>query len=144
MATAPTEPAQQKHSNLIPWVPGQSGNPKGRARGSRNKLGEDFIERLHAHWVDNGDVAIEEVFENDKVAYLKVIASVIPKEVIHSPGGLEDLEYDELYRLFIELAARAGCGDGGSGAGAETLPPPMSNGPPLALGSRSEEERLRQ
>ena len=145
MASAPTEPAQEKHSNLIPWKPGQSGNPKGRERGSRNKLGEDFIERLHAHWQENGDVAIEEVFENDKVAYLKVIASVIPKEVIHSPaGGLEDLEYDELRRLFIELALRSvGLEPSGLGDGAETLPPPMSDEPPLALSSRSGPEGLR-
>jgi len=119
------------------------GNP-GRPKGSRNKLGEDFIERLHAHWQDNGDVAIEEVFENDKVAYLKVIASVIPKEVIHTPGGYDDLSDDDLGRLFIELALRAaGIEPGGIGVGTPALPPPMSDEPPLVASSRSEPEGLR-
>lgn len=136
MATAASEPAERKHSNLIPWVPGQSGNPKGRARGSRNKLGEEFIERLHAHFLENGDVAIEEVFENDKVAYLKVIASVIPKEVIHSPGGLEDIDDELLERLFIDAALRAaGIDPTRARTRAKALPPPMSDEPPLAAGT---------
>jgi hypothetical protein len=33
----------RKHRNLIPFKPGQSGNPRGRPRGARNKLGEDFL-----------------------------------------------------------------------------------------------------
>lgn len=29
------------------FKPGQSGNPKGREKGSRNKLGEAFLEAMH-------------------------------------------------------------------------------------------------
>ena len=31
-----------------------SGNPKGRPRGSRNKLGEAFVAVLFQHWKENG------------------------------------------------------------------------------------------
>jgi hypothetical protein len=59
---------------------GQSGNPKGRSKGSRNKLGEDFIADLQAHWEKHGADAIEKVFTGRPDIYLKVVASVIPKE----------------------------------------------------------------
>src|SRR5262245_33082869 len=38
---APTENTVPKQ--LTPWKPGQSGNPAGRPKGSRNRLSEDFI-----------------------------------------------------------------------------------------------------
>ena len=34
---------KHRQRGLIPWKPGQSGNPKGRPQGSRNKLTEDFF-----------------------------------------------------------------------------------------------------
>jgi len=34
---------ERKHRNLIPFKPGQSGNPRGRPKGARNKLGERFL-----------------------------------------------------------------------------------------------------
>jgi hypothetical protein len=139
MATAASEPAQEKHSNLIPWVPGQSGNPKGRERGSRNKLGEEFIEALHEDFQTHGKETIERARRLDPVQYLKVIAAVVPKEVIHTPGGLDDIDDDTLERLFIEAALRAAGIEGAwPGAGAKALPAPMSDEPPLALAPRSE------
>ena len=36
--------APQKHRGLRePWKPGESGNPAGRPKGSRNKLSEEFV-----------------------------------------------------------------------------------------------------
>ena len=44
MADAEPENTRQKHGL---WQPGQSGNPAGKPKGARNKLGEAFIEALH-------------------------------------------------------------------------------------------------
>ncbi|MBX3518437.1 MAG: hypothetical protein KF835_00280 [Xanthobacteraceae bacterium] len=60
---------------------GQSGNPSGRPRGSRNKFGNDFVEALSADFAEHGKASIQEVRKNDPTAYLRVIAQVIPKEI---------------------------------------------------------------
>src|SRR5260221_5404769 len=46
----PAEPKQSRTRGLIPWKPGQSGNPAGRQKGSRNKLSQDFIDDAYAEW----------------------------------------------------------------------------------------------
>jgi hypothetical protein len=140
-----SQPASTSPKQLVPyqWPKGVSGNPKGRAPGSKQKLGEDFVGDLLEHWQENGAAAIAGVFATDKVAYLNVIARVIPKEVIHTAGGYDDLSDDDLGRLFIELALRAaGIEPGGVGVGTQALPPPFTDEPPLAAGSRSGSEGL--
>lgn len=140
-----SQPASTSPQQLVPyqWPKGVSGNPAGRKPGSKQKLGEDFVGDLLEHWQENGKAAIERCFKTDATAYLNVIARVIPKEVIHTPGGYEDLSDDELGRLFIELALRAaGIEPGGSGVGAKALPPPFTDEPPLAPSSRSGPEGL--
>jgi hypothetical protein len=60
---------------------GQSGNPGGRPRGSRNKFGNDFVEALAADFATHGAESIQKVRESSPTAYLRVIAQVIPKEI---------------------------------------------------------------
>src|SRR5262245_56676891 len=64
-----------------PWKPGQSGNPKGRPPGSRNKLGDAFVEALYKDFAEHGAEAIVACRETKPEVYLTVISKVIPKEV---------------------------------------------------------------
>jgi hypothetical protein len=57
----------------------QPGNP-GRPKGSRNKLGEAFIEDLQAAWQKHGMAAIEATIKSHPAQFLKVIAMLMPKD----------------------------------------------------------------
>ena len=72
---------KHRQRGLIPWKPGQSGNPKGRPQGSRNKLSEDFIADLHESWKSLGKPALLAAAWTDPVAYVRVVASLIPREL---------------------------------------------------------------
>ena len=64
-----------------PWVPGESGNPKGRPLGSRNRLSEKFILALHDDFEEHGSAVIAQVRQERPEIYLKVIASLVPREL---------------------------------------------------------------
>lgn len=45
----------------MPFKPGQSGNPKGRPKGARNRIGTQFLEALEADFNKFGSQAIAQV-----------------------------------------------------------------------------------
>ena len=76
------EITRRKHDKLLPnWAPGQSGNPAGRPKGSRQKLSEGFLSDLAEHWQEHGKDAISRACEKSPVEYLRVVASLMPKNV---------------------------------------------------------------
>ena len=64
-----------------PWQPGQSGNPAGRPRGSRNRLSESFLCDFHAVWEQEGLEAIRRVARNDPSTFVRVAASLLPHDI---------------------------------------------------------------
>ena len=54
---------------------------QGRPLGSRNKLSEKFVEMLAADFAEHGEVAVQKVREDDPAAYLRVVASLVPKQL---------------------------------------------------------------
>jgi hypothetical protein len=74
------------------------GHPKlgGRRRGSRNKLGEAFIAALYADWKEHGEKVIAEVRAARPAAYLKVVASLLPKQVEIKDDMFDDLTDEQL------------------------------------------------
>ena len=95
------------------WQPGQSGNPAGRVRGSRNKLSEAVICALYRDFSKHGEKAIAKVRRDQPGVWLKVLAMLIAREhkVQHS-NPLKDLTDEQLEAMieYIEtsLAAQAG------------------------------------
>ncbi|MBK1866386.1 DUF5681 domain-containing protein [Aestuariivirga sp. YIM B02566] len=88
-----------------PFKPGQSGNPKGRPKGARSKLGEAFLDDLLQAWERDGAAAIQRVIETKPAAFLKVVADILPKELKVERDPLEDLT-DEQLLAKVELLDR--------------------------------------
>ena len=59
---------------------GQSGNPAGRPKGARGKLAEAFWADFATAWQANGAAALAEVAANDASTFVRVAASLMPKE----------------------------------------------------------------
>lgn len=116
----PSDPTEKKQ-NLRPFQPGQSGNPEGRPKGSRNKLGEAFLEALHNDFEVHGVAAIEKVRAEKPDQYLKVIASILPRDINLNVNQIGEMTDDELIERIRNLdatiqpflAARAEDGTGG-------------------------------
>lgn len=93
---------QEKPAHL--YKPGQSGNPAGRPKGSRNKLGEAFIEALHDDFNEHGIAAIQKTRDEKPDVYVRVIASLLPKEFkIETTSDLTDEQLDARIRTLANL-----------------------------------------
>lgn len=116
------EATGKKQPKGKPFKPGQSGNPNGRPKGSRNKLGEQFIADLHEDWKANGSAAIARVREEKPDQYLKVVASILPKELNVNTNPLGDISDDELAE-FLDAVRSGLAGKAGTGPERGTVAP---------------------
>lgn len=105
-----------QNANLKPAQPGEVRNPNGRPKGSRNKLGEAFIEAMHDDFLDHGKAVIEKVRAEKPDQYLKVIASILPKELHVKDASLDDMSDNELIELLAAVRSLA-LADSGKKAG---------------------------
>ena len=90
---------------------GQSGNPAGRPKGARGKLAETFWADYYAAWEANGKTALDRVAADDPSTFVRVAASLMPKETEITLRKVTAKELPD-----DELAAIAA----GSGEGADT------------------------
>ena len=74
------KPAQYSHLAAYHTKPGQILNPKGRPKGSRNRFAEEFISDFLTDWEQHGIAAMDACLSCDPAAYLKVAATLLPKD----------------------------------------------------------------
>ena len=92
------------------WQPGQSGNPAGRPRGSRNALSEEVICALLRDFRKHGEKAIAKVRRDQPGVYLKVIALLIPREdKVEHRNRVKELSDEQLEAMveYLETSLEA-------------------------------------
>ena len=85
----------------------------GRPRGSRNKLAQQVFDDIFRHWNEpaggelcKGQAALELLYREKPGDYLKLTASVLPKEFVFE-NAVTELDDEELDRMIEALRARA-------------------------------------
>jgi hypothetical protein len=83
--------------NLIPFRPGQSGNPAGKPVHSRNRLTGAFLAELADDFEEHGRAAIQACRERTPARYVAIIASLLPKQLkIAQDKPIEQMNSEEL------------------------------------------------
>jgi hypothetical protein len=111
-----------KHLEPYKWQPGQSPNPAGRPKGSRNKLAESFLADVLTEWETHGAVAVSDMREKNPGDFVKMVASLVPKEMtlnLNNEIEMSDDELRERIRTLADSLAPLIGGTGGAGEGAE-------------------------
>jgi hypothetical protein len=78
------------------FKPGNTANPAGRAKGSRNRLSGAFLTALAADFEEHGEAAIRIMRIEHPDAYVKVVASLMPREFTFEDNRMTELSDEEL------------------------------------------------
>ena len=65
-------------------------NPVGRPKGMKHKLSASFLNDLALHWQAEGADILKRVTKDDPATVLRVIASLVPKEMMLKLEGAGD------------------------------------------------------
>ena len=102
---APTAKKQRRGPGR-PFQKGQSGNPAGRQKGSRNVLEENMLRDLCEAWQEYGAEAITAVLADNPADFLKICASLLPKQIqaeveVHNFVVAPETATDDEWKAFL-------------------------------------------
>src|SRR6266480_7926642 len=81
---------------------GNNGGP-GRPPGSRNSFGEEFLSAVQEDFRKHGKAILAKVRTNSPASYLRVVASLIPRDIsVHVPDDFSYLTDAELVAQMLQ------------------------------------------
>lgn len=83
---------------------GEVRNPKGRPPGSRNKLSEKYVQAMCADFELYGEDSIVRVREDHPETYLKLVASLIPKDFNMNISPLDGMSGGQLANTLAQVS----------------------------------------
>lgn len=88
------------------FLTGNSGG--GRPKGSKNRLTEVFMAAIADDFAEHGAEAIARVRCGDPVAYLRIVGSFVPPELVVQREREPDVDFDTItFAEFMELLEQA-------------------------------------
>lgn len=94
-----TQPAERDGHGR--FVTGNNGG--GRKKGSRNRLTETFLAAIEGDFAEHGADVLEKLRTDDPAAYLRIIASLVPRGLIlkrEQEPDFSDMTDEELAEMF--------------------------------------------
>ena len=82
------------------FKPGQSGNPAGRPKGSRNKFSENYIDAMQQAFEERGIAAIHAVIDENPAEFLRLCSAIVPKQF-----GVEEGTQDCFRQVWESISA---------------------------------------
>lgn len=101
--TVDDKPKPEKDADTGRFLTGNNGG--GRQKGSRNKLGEAFLEDVLAAWESQGPAVITEVIEKRPQDFLRVVASLLPRDINVNVNQLDTMTDEQLVERIRKLDA---------------------------------------
>jgi len=91
------------------FLTGNSGG--GRPKGSRNRLGEQFLETLAQDFAEHGQQAIVDCRAEKPSEYVKIVAGLLPKELLVRTDPVDEMSDEEIADA-LDTLKRIVAGDG--------------------------------
>ena len=103
---------QPKQLMATAWKPGQSGNPKGRPIGARQKISEQLLADLAVVWEQQGESVLRRLAIEDPGKLATIAYGLLPRDVFiiveqRTPGNLDPDEWAILRRVIDLIQVNA-------------------------------------